>query len=118
MKLLGLFKNTENKLTFKAGDIIIAQGSEGKEMYVVTDGEVELFVGETVFETAGPGDIFGEMALIDSQVRSASARAKSDCELAPVNEDRFLFMVRETPFFALHVMKVLADRLRKINQTA
>ena len=52
------------------------------------------------------------MALIDASARSATAIAKSDCRLVPVNERQFLLMVEQTPYFARHVMKVLADRLR------
>jgi len=81
----------------------------------VLDGEVEVRVGRAVVEVAGPGDIVGEMALIDAQTRSATTVAKSDCRLALVNEQRFLYMVQETPFFVLHVMRVLADRLRRMD---
>ena len=73
---------------------------------------VEIRVGGDLVDTHGPGEIFGEMALIDSQARSASFTAKTDCRLVPVDERRFLFMVQQTPFFALNVMQVLADRLR------
>jgi len=57
----------------------------------------------------------GEMALIDSSARSATAVARTDCELIPVDDKRFMFLVQQTPFFAIHVMRVLADRLRKTN---
>ena len=69
-----------------------------------------------VLDTLGPGSLVGEMALIDAQVRSATATAKSACRLAPVTEKRFLFMVQQTPFFALQVMRILAERLRRSNQ--
>ena len=61
----------------------------------------------------GPGDLLGEMALIDSKPRSASALTRSTCRIAPVGEERFLQMVQETPHFSLHVMRILADRLRR-----
>jgi CRP-like cAMP-binding protein len=67
-------------------------------------------------ETLGPGGIFGEMALIDGTVRSATVRAKTDCEVAPINEKTFLFLVHETPFFAIAVMRALAGRLRHMNE--
>jgi CRP-like cAMP-binding protein len=57
----------------------------------------------------------GEMALIDSQPRSATAVALTDCSLAVIDEKRFLFMVHETPFFALDIMRILAERLRQMN---
>jgi CRP-like cAMP-binding protein len=91
------------------------EGAPGDVMYVVLEGEVELLVRSQVLEVAGPGDLVGEMALIDAKPRSATARAKSDCRLAPVDERRFLFLVHEHPFFALHVMRVLTDRLRRMD---
>jgi CRP-like cAMP-binding protein len=61
--------------------------------------------------------IFGEMALIDDAPRSATAVAKTDVELVPISEKQFLFLVSQTPFFALKVMRVLARRLRATNKT-
>ena len=66
-----------------------------------------------MINTHGAGEIFGELALIDTQIRSASAIAKTDCQLIPVNERRFIFLTQQHPFFALHVMRILAQRLRK-----
>ena len=60
----------------------------------------------------GVDQFFGEMALIDLEARSATAVAKTDCSLVPINEKRFLYMVEETPFFAITVMRVLSRRLR------
>ena len=60
--------------------------------------------------------IFGEMALIDDSPRSATAVALTDVTLAPIKENQFLFLVQNTPFFALSVMRVLARRLRRQNK--
>ena len=62
----------------------------------------------------GPAGIFGEMALIDGSPRSVTVRAKTDCVAAPINEKSFLFLVHETPFVAVAVMRTLADRLRRM----
>ena len=115
MDLRSLFARSDNVQEFQANSTIFAEGTPGDVMYVVLDGEVELRVRDEVLEIAGPGDIVGEMALIDAKLRSATARAISDCRLASVDERRFLYMVHETPLFALHVMRVLADRLRRMN---
>ena len=115
MDLRRLFARSDNTQEFQANSTIFAEGTPGDIMYVVLDGEVELRVRGEALEVAGPGDIVGEMALIDARPRSATARAISDCRLASVDERRFLYMVHETPFFALHVMRVLADRLRRMN---
>ena len=56
----------------------------------------------------------GEMALLEPQyIRTATAQAKTDCKLVPVDQKQFTFLVHETPNFALHVMRMLAERLRK-----
>jgi CRP-like cAMP-binding protein len=107
--------DASNVQEFQASSTIFVEGAPGDVMYVVLEGEVELLVRSQVLEVAGPGDLVGEMALIDAKPRSATARAKSDCRLAPVDERRFLFLVHEHPFFALHVMRVLTDRLRRMD---
>lgn len=99
----------------KAGEMIFDEGDSGERMYVVRAGEVEIRCGDTVLETLEEGGMFGEMALIDGTHRSASAWAKTDCELIPVDEETFLFLVHETPYFALDVMRTLTRRLRSMN---
>jgi len=96
-----------------AGQTIFKEGDKGDVMFIITEGEVEIHEGSVLLENAGPGSIFGEMALIDDEPRSATVVAKTDCRVVPVDRRRFEFMVQETPFFALAVMKVLANRLRK-----
>jgi len=116
MDMRGLFRDTEDARHVQAGATICEEGEPGDEMYVILEGEVEIRVGSHLLATIGPGEIVGEMALIDTAARSASAVAKSDCRLAPVDEQRFLFLVQHAPYFALNVMQVLADRLRLANQ--
>ncbi len=118
MNLRSLFEHAGNVQEFKAGTTIFAEGTPGDVMYVVLDGEVEVRVRREVVEVVGPGEIVGEMALIDAIPRTATTVARSDCRLAPVDERRFLFMVQDTPFFGLHVMRVLAERLRRRTKVA
>lgn len=99
--------------TFAAGDVIFAKGDKGDKMYVIRSGEIEIERDGKVVETLSPGGIFGEMALIDGSPRAATARAKTACEVAPITEKSFLFLVHETPFFAIAVMRTLAERLRR-----
>jgi CRP/FNR family transcriptional regulator, cyclic AMP receptor protein len=101
---------------YAAGDVIFAEGDKGDAMYVVRTGEVAIERHGHVMETLGGGGIFGEMALIDGSPRSATVRARTDCEVAPINEKSFLFLVHETPFFAIAVMRTLADRLRRMDE--
>lgn len=82
-------------------------------MFVVKEGEVDILLGNRVVETVGPDGIFGEMAMVDGQARTASAVARTDCKLVPIDQRRFQFLVRQTPFFAIEVMRVLVERLRR-----
>lgn len=98
---------------FPAGQTIFRCGDEGDEMFLVTDGEVEIRFGDQPVEVVGPEHIFGELSLIDRSPRSADAVARTDCRLVAINQHRFTFMVDEVPFFAIRVMQVMADRLRR-----
>src|SRR6188474_3353313 len=102
MDIRSLFKGTKDAKIFKEGTV-------GDLMYVVLDGELEVQVGGKPIEVAKPGDVIGEMALIDTKARSATVVAKTDCKLVPLNEKRFLVLVHQTPIFALLVMKTLAE---------
>jgi len=115
LNLLNLFHSSKHQQTFEAGTVIFAEGDRADIMYIVLDGELDVRVGSHLLEVIGPGGIIGEMALIDTNTRSATVVAKTACRLALVDEKRFQFMVQETPHFSLHVMRVMADRLRRMN---
>jgi len=115
MPSLHLFRNAPEVIAVTAGKYIFRMGDAAKAMYVIIEGEVDLMLDDTVVETAREGSFIGEMALIEDEPRSASARARSDCRVFPIDEARFQSLVKETPFFALQVMKTLAQRLRKMD---
>lgn len=115
MDLLNLISNVDTEF-FESGATIFAEGSLADCMYVVVKGGVSIKVGDETVDTAGVGDMFGEMAMIDSRPRSATAVANVDCKLARIDERMFLFMIQQTPHFAQHVMRVMADRLRHMNK--
>jgi CRP-like cAMP-binding protein len=110
-----LFQHDPNRRRFAAGEQVFAQGSPRDRMYVVISGEVEIVVDGVAVEVAGPGGLVGEMALIDDGPRSSTVVARADSELVPVDRDRFLYLVGQTPFFALTVMRVQTERLRRMN---
>jgi len=103
--------------TFKAGETIFKEGDPATELYVIQSGRVEIRLGNRLLNTLSERHIFGEMALIDAAPRSATAIAATDVTLVPVSEKQFLFLVAQMPFFALNVIRVLARRLRAMNQT-
>lgn len=80
-------------------------------MYGILEGEIALLVNGKVVETIESGKVFGIGALVSSGVRTYTAIAQTDCKLAFLDEKRFLFVVQETPFFALEVMKSYSERL-------
>jgi CRP/FNR family cyclic AMP-dependent transcriptional regulator len=102
---------------FKAGSVIFREGDEAHELFVIKSGEVRIQIGNRTVSILSADHIFGEMALIDSEPRSATAIAVTDVELVAVSEKQFLFLVSQTPFFALKVMRILAQRLRLTNKT-
>jgi CRP/FNR family transcriptional regulator, cyclic AMP receptor protein len=110
-----LFRQETNTLQLAPGDFLFREGETGDKMYVLLEGEIDIFLGDFVFETAGPGSLLGEMALIDDSPRTAHAVAKKSSRLAQIDRRRFHFLVQQTPHFATHVMKTLADRLRHMN---
>lgn len=115
MVTIDLFRNEDNTRDFSAGDRIFSEGETGDFMYVVVDGEVDLFVRDKLVEHLTAGGVLGEMALIGTGTRSATAVAKTDCKLVPIDERRFKFLVQQTPNFALQLMRIIADRLRRMD---
>jgi len=107
-----LFRQESDTLQLAPGDFLFR---EGDKMYVLLEGEIDVFLGDFVLETAEPGSLLGEMALIDDSPRTANAVAKRTSRLAEIDRRRFHFLVQQTPHFATYVMKTLADRLRHMN---
>lgn len=111
MDIAGMFDGADDIESYPAGTTIFSKGDSGKHMFVILEGEVELKTGDALLNTLGPGSMLGVIALISQIGRSATAVAKTDCRLAPISERRFLFLVQQTPFFALQVMRALAEQL-------
>ena len=113
MDLVELFRHQVDLQTVPAGQVLFKEGERGNFMYVLMSGTAEIIVRNRVMETAVAGTIVGEMAIIDDNVRSATVTAKSDCKFLPIERERFNFLVQRKPEFALHVMRVMVDRLRR-----
>ena len=117
MKVPGVFYNAKSFKDVPAGTIIFEEGASGAEMFGIVEGEVELRLPNGAVHGLGPDDTFGEMAIVDSSPRSGTVVAVTDTKLAVINRGRFLFLVQETPMFALQVMSSLAERLRAANSS-
>ncbi len=115
MTVRGVFVNATERREVAAGETLFAEGDAGQQMFGVITGTIELRRGDTVIATVPPGETFGEMAIIDDTVRSLTAVAIEPSEVAVIDQSRFLFLVHETPMFAIQVMRSLAGRIRELD---
>jgi CRP/FNR family transcriptional regulator, cyclic AMP receptor protein len=115
LNFLNLFRHDTTVTNLAPGEFLFRKGDPAQDMFVVKAGELQIGDGNTVYETVAPGGIIGEMALVDALPRSASAKAVAPCEVIAIDQKRFLFMVQQTPFFAIRVMRVMSQRLRAMN---
>ena len=119
MSVFNLFKNDPNYDFFSAGTLIFQENKPGYIMYVIQQGQVNILLKDQLVETVGEGEPLGEMAMLEpGEPRSASAIAKTDCRLVPIDQKRFTFLVQQNPYFSIQVMKVLARRLRVMDLKA
>jgi CRP/FNR family transcriptional regulator, cyclic AMP receptor protein len=117
MNAADLFKHETETTDLAPGEFLFKEGEKGDSMYVLLEGAVDVIVGGKTVEQSTRGALLGEMALIDHSPRGATVVATEPSRLARVDERRFNFIVQQNPFFARHVMKVLVDRLRHMNET-
>jgi CRP-like cAMP-binding protein len=105
---------------YKDGETIIKQGEEGNCMYVIQDGQVEIIrekdQKEMRLAIAGEGDFIGEMAIFESEVRSATVRALGDVRMITVDKENFIRRVNSDPSIAFRLVKTLIQRVRDMNR--
>lgn len=116
MVFFELFAHNPTLITIEAGHALFLEGDEGQMMYVLATGTADVIINNRVVETLQHGSIVGEISIVMPGPRSASVVAITDCEFVAVDEKRFQFLVQQTPFFATQVMRVMAERLRRVNQ--
>jgi CRP-like cAMP-binding protein len=115
IRTIEILQNHSHAQFFKSGEVIFSAGDKGTVMYGIIEGQVEMLVNGKVVEIINKGDIFGQGALIhEDHLRSSTAKAKTDCEIAIVDREHFLFAVQETPLFAIEVMRSYSDRFRRL----
>ncbi len=105
-------------MDFKSGEIIFKQDQQGDQAFLIETGNVEIYYThrgglETSLAILGPGEIFGEMALIDSSLRSASTRATTACKLFVINKEQLRDKLDSSDLTVQLVVKMLLNRLRQ-----
>lgn len=96
----------------KKGGVVFEEGDEGDAFYIVVTGAIIISRGSTKLATLGPREGFGEMAILDKEARSATARASEDTTLLTLDRDSFDRVIEQNPIVARGVYRVLTERLR------
>lgn len=106
--------------TLESGEILFLEGDEGHEMYIVKRGQIQILKREGAkmvqLATLGPGSVIGELSLLDSQPRSATARALNHSELVTIDQDHLSQTYSKIPSWLSSLIKILVSRLRETNQ--
>jgi CRP/FNR family cyclic AMP-dependent transcriptional regulator len=116
MKFLNMFRDWEDVVEFDARTVLFSERELADVMYVVISGEIELTLHGEPLGAEGEGGIVGEMAMINSARRSATATTLTKVKLARLDRDQFREFIGDNVEFSLHVMAVLANRLRAVDQ--
>jgi CRP/FNR family transcriptional regulator, cyclic AMP receptor protein len=101
----------------KAGREIVHEGKAGHECYVVLKGKADVVLKGKAIATFGPGDHFGELALLDGGPRTASVVAKTDMDLLVLGQREFLALLEEIPGLSRKIMGNLASQIRRLDDT-
>ena len=106
---------------YQNGEIIVRQGEPGDCMYVVQDGFVEVLFeseGQDIeLNLLGKDDFFGEMALFNQEVRTATVRARGPARILTVNHKNLLKLIHEDPSLAYRLMEVMSNRIDRLSET-
>jgi CRP/FNR family cyclic AMP-dependent transcriptional regulator len=110
-----------HEISYGDGDVIFREGDESREMYIISEGEVDITkrIGQDEITLArlARGEFFGEMSLLESLPRTGTARAVGNVRLIGLHSGLFLKKIRRDPAFAFEIMQSLSNRLRHVNST-
>ncbi len=117
-KQLSHLRSQLTETTVNAGKTLVKQGSTGYECFVIVEGHAEVLVDDQVISRLGPGDYFGELALLDRRPRSATVRATTDLLVMVLSQREFANLLDTVPGLSLKLLENLALRLREANRRA
>jgi CRP-like cAMP-binding protein len=103
--------------SFMVKDRILKEGEEGRSLYVIAAGLVQVHIGDRELAQLKKGDFFGEMSLFDAEPRSASVTALEACDCLILTQQQLYEAIDETPGIALNIIRILSRRIRELNQT-
>jgi CRP-like cAMP-binding protein len=106
---------------YRDGEVIVRQGEIGNCMYVIQRGQAEVLLRkedkEICVAVLGEGDVFGEMALFDQEVRSATVRARGDVWALTLEKKAFLRRIHEDPSLVFNILEKMSNRIRELNES-
>lgn len=119
LEQLEAIEGMTRELEFVPGEVIVAEGTPGKELFLIEEGQVTVYKEHGTpqgvkLNTLGPGGYFGEMAVLDSAVRSATVVATTPTRLLSLDGERLRELVHEMPDIAFEIFRVLASRIRSV----
>ncbi len=127
LKSVSIFKDTPEHILadlaplmeeeeFEQNAVIFKEGEIGDSMYIIHRGEVKIHMGATDLAILKDKEVFGELALLDAEVRSASVTANTDCVLFRIEQEPFYELIDNRPEVARGFIKILCQRLRAQNE--
>lgn len=127
LKSLNIFKDTPEHILanlaplmeeeeYEQGTLIFKEGEIGDCMYIIHQGEVKIHKADTILAILKEKEVFGELALLDSELRSASATTNTDCVLFRIEQEPFYELIDNRPEVARGFIKILCQRLRAQNE--
>lgn len=105
-----------DEITVESGTRIVTQGQAASEAFVIVDGIASVVLGDTSIADLGPGQHFGELALLDGGLRTANVDAVTDMTLLVIHRPAFLGLLDEHPGIARRIMAVMAGIIRDLER--
>lgn len=106
-----------DEIVMTPGTVIVDQGQTGREAFVVMDGTVVVKRSNRKVATLGPGDVVGELSLLDHGPRTASVICETDCTLLVIEQRHFRGVIEEVPTLAIRLLATLASRIRDLDRS-
>jgi CRP/FNR family transcriptional regulator, cyclic AMP receptor protein len=104
-----------HELQFPANHTIFRQGEEGRSLYIIVSGRVRVHIGDKQLAEVDQGKYFGEMAVFDTQPRSASVTTVEPCEFLELTQEQLYDAIEETPEIAVNIIRELSRLIRHLN---
>lgn len=116
-KDLGLVARLAEDYTVEAGQVLVQEGKRESQFYLIVNGQAKVTRGKKTVATLGPGEYFGELALLDPGPRNATVTAVSDMEVLELGSREFGGLLEEVPGIARKLLAGLARRLHAADAT-